>query len=48
MAEEKTGAVTENEEQSLSEILQVRRDKLKKLQDEGRDPFTVTKYVRSA
>ena len=37
-----------NEEQELSEILQVRRDKLKALQDEGRDPFQQTKFVRSA
>jgi len=32
----------------LSEILQVRRDKLKKLQDEGRDPFHVTSFKRTA
>ena len=37
-----------SEEQELSEILQVRRDKLKALQDEGRDPFQQTKFVRSA
>lgn len=36
------------EEQDLSEILQVRRDKLKALQDEGRDPFQQTRFVRSA
>ncbi len=35
-------------EQELSEILQVRRDKLKTLQDEGRDPFQVTKFNRTA
>ena len=35
-------------EQELSEILQVRRDKLKALQQEGRDPFEQTKFVRSA
>ena len=32
-------------EQSLSEILQIRRDKLTALQEAGRDPFTVTKYT---
>jgi len=32
----------------LSEILKVRRDKLKRLQDEGRDPFKVTSFKRSA
>ena len=34
--------------QELSEILQIRRDKLKALQDDGRDPFQVTRFVRSA
>lgn len=29
-------------EQELSELLQIRRDKLSKLQAEGRDPFTIT------
>jgi lysyl-tRNA synthetase class 2 len=31
-------------ERSLSEILQIRRDKLTALREDGRDPFTVTKY----
>lgn len=31
-------------ELSLSEILQIRRDKLAQLQSEGNDPYTVTKY----
>ncbi len=35
-------------EQDLSEILQVRRDKLAALQAEGRDPFTVTRFQRTA
>ncbi|MCR5664382.1 MAG: lysine--tRNA ligase [Oscillospiraceae bacterium] len=30
--------------QELSEILQIRRDKLKTLQAEGRDPFRITRY----
>ena len=34
--------------QELGELLQIRRDKLKALQDEGRDPFTQTRFVRSA
>ena len=33
------------EEVSLSELLQVRRDKLAELQEAGNDPFAVTKYV---
>ena len=33
-----------NEEAQLSEVLQVRRDKLRALQDAGQDPFQVTSY----
>ena len=33
-----------NEQQNIKQILQVRRDKLKALQDEGRNPFEVTRY----
>ena len=33
------------EEVSLSELLQVRRDKLAELQSAGKDPFVVTKYT---
>ena len=39
---------TPETEENLSEILQVRRDKLKALQDAGRDPFQQTVYHRSA
>jgi lysyl-tRNA synthetase, class II len=35
-------------EQELSELLQIRMDKLKKLQEEGRDPFQITKFNRTA
>ncbi len=35
-------------EQELSEILQIRRDKLEALRQEGRDPFTKTKFTRTA
>ena len=34
--------------QELSEILQIRRNKLGKLQEEGRDPFEITKFDRTA
>ena len=34
-------------EENLSELLQVRRDKLSELQSEGRDPFQITKYNRT-
>ncbi|WP_294532397.1 lysine--tRNA ligase, partial [uncultured Pseudoflavonifractor sp.] len=36
------------EKQSLSELLQIRRDKLKELQDAGMDPFQQTKYSVTA
>ena len=35
------------EEKELSQLLQVRRDKLSELQSEGRDPFRITKYDRT-
>ena len=41
MAEEKN---VPQEEQSLSELLQIRRNKLKELQDAGEDTFQLTKY----
>ena len=34
-------------EQELSQLLQVRRDKLKELQEMGMDPFEITKYNRT-
>ena len=34
----------QQEELSLSEILQIRRDKLTALQESGADPFVKTKY----
>ena len=36
------------EDEELSEILQIRRDKLRGLQDEGRDPFEISKFNRTA
>ncbi|MBQ7900698.1 MAG: lysine--tRNA ligase [Clostridia bacterium] len=38
---------TQATEQSLSELLQIRRDKLADLVNEGCDPFAVTKYDRT-
>ncbi|NCC67060.1 MAG: lysine--tRNA ligase, partial [Clostridia bacterium] len=40
--------ITPEEVADISEIRQIRRDKLTKLQNEGRDPFTTTKYTRTA
>ena len=46
MADEISGANAP--EQELSELLQLRREKLFKLQEEGRDPFEITKFERTA
>ena len=43
MADETNRNVTE-QPQDMGELLRIRRDKLKALQDEGRDPFTITKF----
>jgi len=34
-------------EENLNELLQIRRDKLKELQDNGADPFEITKFERT-
>ena len=44
MAEQNTNVTNTSEQQELGELLQIRRDKLKALQDEGRDPFQITKF----
>ena len=43
MADETNRNVTE-QPQDMGELLRIRRDKLKAPQDEGRDPFTITKF----
>ena len=43
MADETNRNVTE-QPQDMGELLRIRRDKLRALQDEGRDPFTITKF----
>ena len=43
------GELTEQEEQQkLSEVLQIRRDKLESLKAEGKNPFEITTYSRTA
>ena len=32
------------QQQDINQLLKVRRDKLKDLQDAGKDPFVITKY----
>ena len=43
MADETNRNVTE-QPQDMGELLRIRRDKLKALQDEGREPFTITRF----
>ena len=40
--------VKETNEQQVSELLQIRRDKLTELQEAGRDPFRETRFDRDA
>ena len=42
MAEQKNQNVPQ--EENLSQLLKIRRDKLKQLQEEGNDPFQITRY----
>jgi len=42
---EKNNQNQAGEQQNLSQLLQIRRDKLKELQASGNDPFQITKYV---
>ena len=45
MADETNRNVNEQPQaQDMGELLRIRRDKLKVLQDEGRDPFTITRF----
>ena len=48
MAEQKRNESMQEPEQSLSELLQIRRDKLRVLQEAGADPFSITKYKVTA
>ena len=34
----------QTQEQDMNQLLKVRRDKLKELQESGKDPFVITKY----
>ncbi len=48
MSEQVQNPAEEMTKEQLSEILQVRRDKLADLQANGKDPFKITKYVVNA
>ena len=47
MNEEKIVSSEQNQEQDLNEILQIRRDKLAKLVESGRNPFEITKFDKT-
>ena len=34
----------QNQQQDVNQLLKVRRDKLREMQDNGNDPFQITKY----
>ena len=42
---EKNNPSSAPEQENLSQLLQIRRDKLKQLQESGNDPFQITRYV---
>lgn len=48
MADQKKNEPAQEPEQSLSELLQIRRDKLADLQAAGEDPFAMTRYTVTA
>ena len=48
MAEQNTNVTNTSEQQELGELLQIRRDKLKALQERGKDPFEIVKFDRDA
>jgi lysyl-tRNA synthetase class 2 len=48
MAEQKKNGAAQEPEQSMSELLQIRRDKLRELQAAGEDPFAITKFKVTA
>jgi len=47
MSQQQQHVQEELSEQQLSELLQIRRDKLAALRDAGNDPFTITKYEQT-
>ena len=46
--QENNNVNVQNEELDLNEILRVRREKLKNLQEAGKNPYEIVKYDRTA
>ena len=44
MADQNTNVTNNEQSQDLGELLRIRREKLKALQNEGRDPFAITRF----
>ena len=38
---------TQEQELDINHLMQIRRDKLKELQEQGKDPFEITKFNRT-
>ena len=47
MNENNENEIVELDEQEINRLMQVRIDKLKELQANGKDPFEITKYDRT-
>ena len=47
MNEDNNGNDVMQTEEELNRLMQIRRDKLKELQENGKDPFEITKYDRT-
>lgn len=47
MSEEKNNIQPEEQQQDLNEILQIRRDKLAKLVEDGQNPFEITRFDKT-
>ena len=47
MSENNNNNNNEVEELDINHLMQIRRDKLKELQEEGKDPFEITKFDRT-
>ena len=47
MSENNNQNNNEVEELDINHLMQIRRDKLKELQEEGKDPFEITKFNRT-
>ena len=45
--EENNNQVNQEQELDLNQLMKIRREKLAELQEQGKDPFEITKYDRT-